>query len=158
MSPTGAEVTLLLLLLFGCLPLNPAAGQSLGCRDQDGSLVDWYVLSKLPKLSDTGSEFVDKGAGYVHFSSESRSVEVEWTMSDVPIDDSRSAPGRTLAPIYSNPTRDSLFYAFYNDAPPYGQSSREKGHTKGVVASGGLAGAQCAELPSKAGQLVQLPE
>ena len=137
MSPSGAEVTLLLLLL-GCLPLNPAAGQSLGCRDQDGSLVDWYVLNKLPKLSDTGSEFVDKGAGYVHFSSESTGGD--WILSEVSIDDPLSASGRTLAPIYSNPTRDSLIFAFFNDVPPHGQVSGEKGHTKGVVAFDGSEG------------------
>ena len=37
-----------------------AADQSLGCRDQDGNLVDWYVLSKLPKLNDTGAKFLNK--------------------------------------------------------------------------------------------------
>ena len=95
--------------------------QQLGCRDQNGTIVDWYVLFKLPTSRH-----------YVYVSSQS--AEASWTLSDVSINDALSEPGQTLQPIYDDPQRDSLVYVFYNDAMPNGTTTGVKGHTKGVVA------------------------
>ena len=125
-------------VLVTLLAAARAAGSPLGCRDQQGAAVDWYVLYKLPIIHDTGAPFVDDGAGFMHFSSVSTGER--WEVSEVSIDDPLSAPGRTLSPVYDDPERESLIYVFYNDEHPDGSTSGVKGHTKGVVAFDGDQG------------------
>ncbi|XP_043205328.1 deoxyribonuclease-2-alpha-like [Amphibalanus amphitrite] len=126
------------VLLATLLVAAPAAGSPLGCRDQSGAAVDWYVLYKLPVIHDTGAPFVSDGVGFLHFSS--ASTDERWTLSEVSIDDPLSAPGRTLADVYDNPQRDTLIYVFYNDEHPDNSTTGVKGHTKGVVAFDGDQG------------------
>ena len=139
MVPVLVLVLVLLVTAGGGGSVSPSAASPLGCRDQDGAAVDWYVLYKLPILHDTGAgQFVDDGVGFMHVSS--ASAGDQWTLSDVSIDDPLSAPGRTLTPVYDDPERDSLIYVFYNDEKPDGSTSSVKGHAKGVVAFDGDRG------------------
>ena len=126
-----------LVLVF----LVTGGGTQLGCRDQHGYSVDWWVLYKPPKIRTTLDPFVDEGTGYLHYSSMLNMLSLSmWVLSDVSINDSLSAPGRTLQPIYDDPWRDSLIYVFYNDGLPNGTTKSSKGHTKGVVAFDGDRG------------------
>ena len=130
-------VTVVLALAVGG-SARPAAGSPLSCRGQDGTPTDWFFLYKLPILHDIGAQYVDDGVGFLHFSS--ASAGERWTLSGVPINDSQSAAGQTLQPLYLDPKRKSLVYAFYNDEHPDGPTSFTKGHTKGVVAFDGDSG------------------
>ncbi|KAF0301271.1 Deoxyribonuclease-2 [Amphibalanus amphitrite] len=137
-APVVAMCPSVPVLLATLLVAAPAAGSPLGCRDQSGAAVDWYVLYKLPVIHDTGAPFVSDGVGFLHFSA--ASTGERWTLSDVPINDSLSAAGRTLEPLYQHTVNKSLIYAFYNDEHPDGPTSFTKGHTKGVVAFDGDQG------------------
>ncbi|XP_037077387.1 deoxyribonuclease-2-like [Pollicipes pollicipes] len=128
----------LCVLLAAAAAVGRAAAP-LGCLDQDGAAVDWYVLYKLPRLKDADDALVQAGIGYTHFSSAATTGAL-WTLSEVAINDSSSAAGRTLAPVYAKSERKSLLYVFYNDEKPDGPTSFDKGHTKGVVAFDGDSG------------------
>ena len=64
-------VTPLLLLLMlltagGGRTVNSTAGSTLGCRDEDGDIVDWYVLYKLPAELGTKNNLIEYGLGYMY--------------------------------------------------------------------------------------------
>ena len=138
-SPPLPLLLLLLLLAAGVGLVHPADDASLGCRDENGNLVDWYVLYNLPSAQDikTGNEFIDNGFGYMYYSAPPKGQEdwaTGWTMSEIPIYHELSIPGRTLQPFYDQPMRNDLLYAFYSDSPPGRSPLTNNGHTKGVVA------------------------
>ena len=107
MLPSAMVAPLLLLLVI----VTVRDGEQLGCRDETGRLVDWYVLYKLPQLS-TGSSLVGQGLGYLHFSS--NTTGKKWIFSGKGINDMSSLPGQTLKRIYRNQSDYSIMYAFYN--------------------------------------------
>ena len=123
-----AMVTPLVVLL---VLVTAGGGKQLGCRDEKGQLVDWYVLYKLPQLG-TGASLVSQGLGYLYFSS--ATIGKEWIFSRKGINEPSSFPGQTLKHIYDSQTDYSISYAFYNDMHPDGTTESVKGHTKGVVA------------------------
>ena len=121
----------------------PISLPRLGCRDQQGKFVDWYVLYKLPRLVRQKSfPFIKRGIGYMFYSSTSKGRR--FFLSDVSIENQKSIPGRTLQPIYDDAAklslRPKLIYAFYNDAHPNHQTDGDMGHAKGVVAFDGNRG------------------
>ena len=138
--PFKSMVPSRMVLLLVTLVALVTAGQEtkLGCRDQDGRLVDWYVIYKLPNKADIKTSLLDGSTAYVYYSS--RESNERWVMPHVGLDCPDSLPGRTLQPLYDEPDRAGLIYAFYNDAMPNGTTTATKGHTKGVVAFDGSSG------------------
>ncbi|XP_059610701.1 plancitoxin-1 [Phlebotomus argentipes] len=101
------------------------AGQAaLSCRNDQGEPIDWYNLYKLPKKISTG----------VHFLALTEN-DNDWRLSEEPIDDPQSIPGRTLSQL-----TDQHLVLMYNDEPPEGATDGTRGHTKGVVATDGETG------------------
>ncbi|XP_043198616.1 deoxyribonuclease-2-alpha-like [Amphibalanus amphitrite] len=136
-------LTILLTAAAGGWAAQPSDCSSAGqlvCRDHNNDPVDWYVLYKLPILTDA-TGFARKGLAYLHISSAMASTETPWSLSEVSIEDKKSHPGRTLAPVYKNHGREGLFYRFYNDHwPEYEKAVGSEGHTKGVLAHEGNCG------------------
>uniref|UniRef100_A0A1B6LW25 Uncharacterized protein n=2 Tax=Graphocephala atropunctata TaxID=36148 RepID=A0A1B6LW25_9HEMI len=103
------------------------------CRDENNNVVSWFAIYKIPKIKDHSNEFIQSGVAYAYILSGS---DQGWRLSEKSINDSNSIPGLTLAPLYINSSdgnsQDAL-YILYNDQPPVGNTSLERGHTKGVV-------------------------
>eukprot|EP00095_Tigriopus_kingsejongensis_P010629 snap_masked-scaffold1028_size131186-processed-gene-0.14 protein:Tk10629 transcript:snap_masked-scaffold1028_size131186-processed-gene-0.14-mRNA-1 annotation:"Deoxyribonuclease-2-alpha" len=124
------------LLLVVALACPPASG--IECRDEAGHPVDWYILYKLPRSSDSSHPLIRRGVGYAFLSS--ADPLADWTWSNRSIRDPLSLIGRTLAPLYRaapgrpEMERNAPFHLLYNDEHPDGPTSSTHGHTKGVVA------------------------
>lgn len=110
---------------------------ALQCMDQNNDPVDWYVLYKLPKQTAHSNNLIHEGVAYAYMTSKNSS---SWTLSNVPINDTKSIPGKTLSVLYDAKKQDDLLYILYNDQPPWGSSSESKGHTKGAVLASGEQG------------------
>ncbi|TRY68785.1 hypothetical protein TCAL_03062 [Tigriopus californicus] len=123
-------VKLLCHLALSCMPAIQTAG--LGCRDDNGRGVEWFVLSKLPRLptQSTPKSWLHLGLAYAYITSSNR--QLGWTLSSKSIADPESAAGRTLSPLYQSPSNER-FYLLYNDEHPDGRTSFTHGHTKGVL-------------------------
>lgn len=108
-----------LLLLHGA-----GASSSISCYDDQGKPVDWFYLYKLPHLHH---EPVQEGLKYLFMDGESEG----WMDGKTLVNDSKSAVGRTVGPLYEG---GDVGYILYNDQPPQSEgASRICGHTKGVV-------------------------
>ncbi|XP_055377891.1 deoxyribonuclease-2-beta [Condylostylus longicornis] len=115
-------------------------GDKLTCRDEKGRPIDWYYLYKLPKNyeSELASNEIssDKtGLRYIFISSDN---DEKWHFSTTFINESKSFPGQTLAPIYDD--QNDLMTLFYNDENPNGTVNFIEGHTKGVLAANNQSG------------------
>lgn len=119
-----------LLPLFACLQTGSA---ELGCRDENGNLVDWYYLYKLPEKVAGTSETA--GLHYTFVTADQASAG--WQLSGRNVNESDSIPGRTLEPVLG---AKELLTVLYNDEPPEGKTDELRGHTKGVVATDGTSG------------------
>lgn len=130
----------LILLLFYFLPAVFAVADRIGCRDEDGNLVDWFYLYKLPNTVDvTVDNNVEKkretGLNYLFVTSSSS----KWIFSDKLINDSSSMPGLTLAELYRK-DKNNRIKLLYNDEPPNDKSDEIRGHTKGVLVANDISG------------------
>ena len=110
----------------------------IGCRDEDGNMVDWFYLYKLPNTIERNEN--DKpldsfGLEYLYITPSSSS---QWTLSQSLINDSKSMPGRTLSLIYEK-NKDNLVM-MYNDEPTNEPTDGSCGHTKGVVVANDISG------------------
>jgi deoxyribonuclease II len=103
----------------------------IGCRDEDGNLVDWFYLYKLPKI-DGKSE---SGLNYLFVTSSSSN----WTMSQKLMNDSSSMVGKTFEEVYID-RKDNKIKLLYNDEAPTGEVDEVLGHTKGVVVANDISG------------------
>ncbi|CAL1269101.1 unnamed protein product [Larinioides sclopetarius] len=107
-----------------------------GCKDEDGSSVDWFVNYKIPKLEQGYSETnLADGTAYAYMSS---NTPGRWTLSSKSITSDSSMLGKTLLPVINN--KQEATYLFYNDDPPAGFNGTSNGHLKGVVAFKGKYG------------------
>ncbi|GAB1607813.1 plancitoxin-1-like [Argonauta hians] len=127
-SDRGASVVVLVILSVALLwfeTVSAATVASVGCKDFNNRLVDWFIVYKLPHHKTvTGNEFY-----YMDATTKS------WTLSQYNLDTKRQPVYFTLAPIYDNTTRGNFMYVMYNDEKPDTHSATESyGHTKGVVA------------------------
>lgn len=128
------HIFLSLLLIFLLRDLTMTwASSDLGCRDENGRSVEWFVLYKFPHSSHSSPEpsWLHLGLAYAYISSSH--PQQGWTLSSKSIGDPQSAPGRTLSPLYGSPDKER-FHVLYNDETPAGQTSFTHGHTKGVLA------------------------
>lgn len=109
---------------------------NVGCRDNDGNVVDWFYAYKLPQ--DSIHPEYDGLNYYYMTSSEHKKI---WKLSDIKIDDKNSMIGRTVSQIYNDD--DDLAVVLYNDEILINgklHSQQENGHTKGVVAADNKSG------------------
>ncbi|XP_012216163.2 plancitoxin-1 [Linepithema humile] len=119
---------LLSILLFAC---NTANAANLNCRDEKNQPVDWYVLYKLPKVSESSNPVIRSGLAYLYITN--NTVDKGWQLSTEKISAKNSIPGITLAPLYNDSVASNAFFVMYNDDPPNRPSSAKYGHAKGVV-------------------------
>uniref|UniRef100_A0A8C4I7E0 Deoxyribonuclease-2-alpha n=1 Tax=Dicentrarchus labrax TaxID=13489 RepID=A0A8C4I7E0_DICLA len=94
------------------------------CRDDQGNVVDWYILYKLP--SGTGD-----GLSYLYMDESTNG----WKVSKKEINSKSGTLANTLKPLldfYKKQT-EGFGYMLYNDQPPIGTASASYGHSKGVV-------------------------
>ncbi|XP_078044827.1 deoxyribonuclease II [Augochlora pura] len=111
---------------------NAVNGQDrLQCKDEANSPVDWYVLYKLPKTTQSSNPLIRKGLAYLFVTN--KSVETGWRLSTRSIGSNSSIPGLTLAPLYNRTNENKSLWTLYNDSPPDGPAVFKYGHTKGVV-------------------------
>lgn len=67
---------------------------SIGCRDENNNLVDWFYAYKLPNKSEKNESAPENsGLNYLFVTPDSSN---DWTLSEKMISDPESMPGRTL--------------------------------------------------------------
>lgn len=97
-----------------------------------------FYLYKLP--GQFAESLAQKHTRYVYITSAAPSDQ--WTLSKYTLNDSASMAAQTLAQAFydrTNDVQDRLLIA-YNDEPPIGPSSSNKGHTKGVLVADAKSG------------------
>lgn len=85
---------------------------ALGCKDEQGRSVDYFLLYKVPKLENSENSNVRSGVGYAFVTANSAD---KWQLSNRSIGDAKSMLGTTLKPLYANGKNNVLLY---NDQPP----------------------------------------
>ncbi|KAL7013354.1 hypothetical protein ACKWTF_015346 [Chironomus riparius] len=128
------NIFVILLIVFVTVDRSDAVAERIGCKDEDGKLVDWYYLYKLPnKYSDTSKS----GLEYLYVTPSSLS---SWTHSTRLINSTSSMPGQTLSLIYNKTQNFDYLVAMYNDEPTNARTDNVRGHTKGVVVANDISG------------------
>ncbi|XP_066603958.1 plancitoxin-1 [Prorops nasuta] len=113
------------LLFFSGIECN------LQCMDENNEPVDWYVMYKLPKISQSSNPLIRQGSAYIYITN--KSLENGWTLSKKNINSKSSIPGNTLAPLYDDVNLGSKMWALYNDKAPNKPVTLRNGHAKGVM-------------------------
>ncbi|XP_011636423.1 plancitoxin-1 [Pogonomyrmex barbatus] len=116
------------ILLFACDAKSAANPR---CRDENNRIVDWYVLYKLPKTSQSSNPVVREGLAYLYMTN--NTVDKGWQLSRKNISAKNSIPGNTLAPLYNDSQASKAFWFLYNDDAPNRGVNGKYGHTKGVM-------------------------
>lgn len=101
------------------------------CRDENNQIVDWYVLYKLPKVSQSSNPIIRSGLAYLYMTN--KTVDKGWQLSTKKISEKNSIPGNTLAPLYNDTEASKAFWFLYNDDPPNRPINGKYGHAKGAV-------------------------
>ncbi|XP_070505158.1 deoxyribonuclease-2-alpha [Chironomus tepperi] len=113
---------------------SDAIAERIGCRDENGKLVDWYFLYKLPnKYSDS----TKSGLEYLYITPSSQSA---WTLSSHLVNSTSSMLGQTLSLVYDKSQSYDFLVAMYNDEPTNAPVDNVRGHTKGVVVANDISG------------------
>ncbi|XP_070573630.1 plancitoxin-1-like [Ptychodera flava] len=102
---------------------------SFSCRGKFDHDESWFIVYKLPKLSDYMDENVQDGVASYYMDSASS----EWEYQSNPISGTEHAIYHTLKPLYDRYTDNDVSYLLYNDHPPRTGSSTNYGHAKGVL-------------------------
>ncbi|KHJ89009.1 deoxyribonuclease II [Oesophagostomum dentatum] len=111
------EVGLVISVLAGI------SSARIGCKNMEGSDVDWFAAIKLPSGAD---EF--KGYSFVYFDS----TQKGWKKSIKLINSTKSAIGATIDQIYRM-DKKTMFNIAYNDDCPGKEVDSGRGHSKGVA-------------------------
>ena len=135
------KMRVFLVLLVYLVTSSAFAANNLGCRDDNGDLVDWFYLYKIPSnenfngnVLNTHSE--DSGYNYLYITSSS--TNKNWMLSKKLMNESSSASGHTLSEsVYGN---SKNLVVLYNDQPPNSNGLESRGHSKGVLVSDGEKG------------------
>ncbi|KAJ8680630.1 hypothetical protein QAD02_016417 [Eretmocerus hayati] len=104
---------------------------SLQCKGEQNQDVDWFVLYKIPKISNSKHPLIKEGVAYMYM--DSKSYPKGWTLSNKDISSDDSIPGYTLAPFYDDKNAQNLLWLLYNDQPPNEIAKLTNGHTKGAL-------------------------
>ncbi|XP_053670215.1 deoxyribonuclease-2-alpha [Anopheles nili] len=120
----------------------PSRDETLSCRGESGEPVDWYYLYKLPKESSQ-RDSPSNGLRYAYVTSKDEAgapgVPLQWHSARYDVNQSSSAPGRTIA-LATGKHSGAILTIMYNDEPANGPVDFERGHTKGVVSTDGTTG------------------
>ncbi|XP_070546668.1 plancitoxin-1-like [Ptychodera flava] len=120
------KCVILAICLFKFFSLSAA----ISCKDDNGNDVDWFIIYKLPKISESNNELVKAGVGYYYFDP----IVQTGRLSTVGIDSPNQSLGITVNQIYRNYDAKNVAHLMYSDSPPNDKSvPKSKGHTKGVV-------------------------
>lgn len=103
----------------------------LQCRDEENQPVDWFVMYKIPKISQSSNPLIKNGEAYIYMTSDN--ADSGWKVSKKSISSNTSIPGYTLAPLYPETNSNSILWTLYNDDAPNKSASGYYGHTKGVA-------------------------
>ncbi|ETN58020.1 deoxyribonuclease ii [Anopheles darlingi] len=126
----------LLIVLFASA--SSKKDDELGCRVENGELVDWYYAYKLPK-DPSEHDSASNGLRYTYVSSKDESAaSIQWLVPQYDINHPESVAGRTIAPVLAS--NSTLLTILYNDEPTNGPTDMERGHTKGVFSTDGKTG------------------
>ncbi|KAH9394636.1 Deoxyribonuclease II [Tyrophagus putrescentiae] len=85
---------------------------TLGCQDEQGRSVDYFLLYKVPKLENSPNTNIRSGLGYAFVTANSAD---KWQLSNRSIGDPKSMLGTTLKTLFGNGKNNVLLY---NDQPP----------------------------------------
>ncbi|ARF02656.1 SWPV1-041 [Shearwaterpox virus] len=99
------------------------------CVNEDGQLVDWYLVYKLPRAKGASVS----GSEYLYMDS----INPRWRLGKYRVESPNSIFGRTLNPIYGSykSNKANVGYVLYNDGVPGSREySSAFGHIKGVIA------------------------
>jgi deoxyribonuclease-2 len=114
-----------LVLLVECFEVS---WSSVGCLDNNGNAVDWFIVYKLPHLKTSKHPAVQAGVGQMYMDVNSQ----HWKLLDKRITDKGHAVYNTLQQIYTNSNnKQEIAYILYNDETPSGKERLNHGHTKG---------------------------
>lgn len=91
-----------------------AAAAPLSCIDDNGRPVDYYVIYKFPKIEDSESKLLRTGVAYAYI--DANSANNSWKLSVKSIEDSNSAIGSSVTPLFNKNT--SYEQIVYNDQSP----------------------------------------
>lgn len=118
---------------IGQLPIGRSNDGRIVCRNEvDGEPLDWFTAYKLPKSRhhpNNDNDFLTTGTAYSMITNKNQ----QWTLSTLSINDTKSILGQTLAPLYTESSKDDddIGYVMYNDQAD--KVTLIKGHTKGVI-------------------------
>ncbi|KAJ4461580.1 putative deoxyribonuclease II family protein [Paratrimastix pyriformis] len=119
-----------LLFLVSFLAIGVFA--KIGCRNEEGDPVDWWIVLKAPRLS--GEDDPDVAGGWAYYYIDSTTTSLKKSFSNLQ-DTTIGAFPQTLNQLYSAGNQSkTVGYMFYNDQPPGNfNASSSYGHTKGVT-------------------------
>eukprot|EP01087_Luapelamoeba_hula_P001831 TRINITY_DN1162_c0_g1_i1.p1 TRINITY_DN1162_c0_g1~~TRINITY_DN1162_c0_g1_i1.p1 ORF type:complete len:364 (+),score=50.09 TRINITY_DN1162_c0_g1_i1:16-1107(+) len=116
-------------LLF-CVACNLPTTHALGCLDENGNDVDWWIIMKTPYMPGNANPNVASGFGYAYADANAQTLQLTAKRLDT---NTNGALGSTLGQIYSASASDTAWF-MYNDEPPKGTAGSDYGHTKGDLA------------------------
>eukprot|EP01104_Vermistella_antarctica_P002400 TRINITY_DN12644_c0_g1_i1.p1 TRINITY_DN12644_c0_g1~~TRINITY_DN12644_c0_g1_i1.p1 ORF type:complete len:360 (+),score=77.20 TRINITY_DN12644_c0_g1_i1:22-1101(+) len=120
-----AYIFVTLAVILSCHTANAA----IGCLDEDGKAVDWWVIIKAPYIPGSSDPSAKSGYGYSYM--DANSATLEWTGDQLDTN-LKGSLGSTLGQIYSNHGSTSDYgWLMYNDESPDGSEYETYGHTKG---------------------------
>lgn len=107
------------------------------CISPSGQPVDWYIIYKLPIITDSPDPVIHHGTGFFYMDE----TNTDWSLSKYPVNGTTQHPVyNTLEPIYKSQNTSPYMYMMYNDEPPKHSASLSHGHCKGVVAFNSTTG------------------
>jgi len=107
-----------------------------GCRDDNGNPVDWFIVYKMPVLPKSKNPNFNAGYGYASLDP---SHTTAFLISTNTLDKEAGYLGNTLDQVY-NGAKTKVGWLMYNDQYPDGTTSSTYGHSKGVVGFDGSSG------------------
>jgi deoxyribonuclease-2 len=99
----------------------------LGCIDQKGNSVGWWVMLKFPIISGSSDPLAKAGYAYLYADVNNPIL----TYPEMSLNDTSGALSRTMTQIYSASSSTSWY--FYDDEHPDGSEYDSFGHTKGCM-------------------------
>jgi len=120
--------TSLSLFIFAQVFLVGSVAGSVGCKDENGKAVDWWIILKYPYLPKSADPSAKSGFGYSYCDVNSQSLNYTGLQLDKNLDGSL---GSTISQVYSAKSSTTA-WIFYDDEAPDNEQSF--GHTKGVLA------------------------
>ncbi|XP_028897757.1 deoxyribonuclease-2-beta [Zeugodacus cucurbitae] len=127
------KLLLLLLLPIICGLAAKKESPNVACRDENGEVVDWFYMYKLPRIhTHYGARRNSSGFNYLYITSNNYDA---WRLSTHEVTSTESMPGKLLQPLFDD---ERVLLVAYNDQKPNSNSSTPKAHAKGLLATDGV--------------------